>query len=529
MTKNIFIFFLLFSWLCRSQNVTTYTGKIPGLVDGDIKEARFSAPTGLLLHHGNLYVAEPIRANAVRKINFKTSTVTTIAGALEVGFVNAKGTSARFFHPTYLTADDDNNIYVTDFGNHAIRKIDPEGNVTTFAGGNDTGYIDGPRLMAKFNSPEGILYYKGDLYIADYHNNLIRKISLATGIVSTFAGTRGEGFKNGPALSAKFNAACNFCFDKKGNFFIADRLNHKIRKIDTLGNVSTYAGSSRGYKDGFVLEAQFDQPVGIDIDSIGNMYVVDMYNHKIRKIDPKGNVSTIAGSTVGFVDGIGEEAKFNYPTDLKVDNKGNIYVSDHYNGSIRKITFETPFWRQWWFKSLEVTCVILLLVLIIILIYNNKLKIEKKKNLQLIQNLELKITALKAQMNPHFIFNSLNSIQKFILAEDNENAFKYLSTFSELVRQILESNTAENILLSDELILINKYIEMESLRFKNSFKFNLKIDKKITPSIIKIPHMMVQPFIETPYDNCFTKKEKKELSPLIFMFRRSTLTVRGGR
>jgi LytS/YehU family sensor histidine kinase len=121
-------------------------------------------------------------------------------------------------------------------------------------------------------------------------------------------------------------------------------------------------------------------------------------------------------------------------------------------------------------------------------------EIEKRK-LQS-QIFETEIRAVKAQMNPHFIFNSLNSIQQFILNNDNDNAYKYLVKFSKLVRKLLESSTAENIMLEEEIDILKRYLEIESLRFEDAFDYEVKVDERLNPAIIKIPHMLIQPFVE---------------------------------
>jgi len=137
---------------------------------------------------------------------------------------------------------------------------------------------------------------------------------------------------------------------------------------------------------------------------------------------------------------------------------------------------------------------------------------EKEKNRIRNQMLELEIKAIKAQMNPHFIFNSLNSIQQFILANDNDNAYRYLAKFSKLRRKLLETNTGETISLADEIELLNRYLEIESLRFENLFEYNIEEDKSKPNVNVKIPHMLIQPFVENAiWHGLLHKKDNRKL------------------
>jgi len=177
----------------------------------------------------------------------------------------------------------------------------------------------------------------GNMYVSDTGNNRIRKIS-TDGIVTTLAGSA-EGFADGVGSAAMFNLPIGICIDAIGNLYVADQNNHRIRKITPDGTVTTIAGSSTaGYADGIGNLAKFYFPVGICIDSAGNLYIADSLNHKIRKITPAGVVSTIAGSTAGFADGIGTTAKFNFPSSICVDSSNNLLIADQNNHRIRKIT-----------------------------------------------------------------------------------------------------------------------------------------------------------------------------------------------
>jgi len=214
------------------------------------------------------------------------------------------------------------------------------GQVTTLAGSGSWGANDGIGTSASFNSPYGLtLDAIGNVYVADYGNHKIRIIT-PTGTVSTLAGSGIAGATNATGIAASFYYPHGVAVDALGNVFVADYYNHKIRKISALGVVSTFAGSGApSSTDGMGTGASFHFPAGITIDGFGNLYVVDYASHKIRKITPSGVVSTLAGNgTAGTTDGIGTAAKFNYPYGIAVDNSGNEYVADSSNHKIRKIS-----------------------------------------------------------------------------------------------------------------------------------------------------------------------------------------------
>jgi sugar lactone lactonase YvrE len=272
--------------------------------------------------------------------------VSTFAGSGIAGLADGIGTSAQFFGPHGLAIDAVGNLYVADLGNHRIRKITPEGTVTTLAGSGIAGFADGIGTAAQFSGPTGVaLDAAGNVYVADTYTQRIRKITptgtvstLAGGGVYSFGGAPG-GYTDGNGTTARFYLPKGVAVDALGNVFVADDINHRIRKVTPAGIVTTLAGSTLGSADGIGATAQFNRPSGIAIDASGNLYVADEFNSRIRKITPAGEVSTLAGSTVsGFADGDGAAAKFNRPTGITVDNAGNVYVADSENDRIRKIT-----------------------------------------------------------------------------------------------------------------------------------------------------------------------------------------------
>jgi sugar lactone lactonase YvrE len=267
--------------------------------------------------------------------------VNTLAGSSTSGSADGTGTGARFYSPEGMAVDSTDNVYVADTINHRIRKFTPEGVVTTLAGSGTSGYAEGTGTEAKFRYPKDVAVddSAGNVYVADRDNYRIRKIVISTGEVTTLAGST-QGYADGTGTEAKFKDPSGVAVDSAGNVYVADMWNHRIRKITPGGVVTTLAGSTDGYADGTGTEAKFSGPFGVAVDSAGNVYVADQYNHCIRKISPEGVVTTLAGGTEGDVDGTGTAARFSSPYGVAVDSAGNVYVVDQGNHRIRKITPE---------------------------------------------------------------------------------------------------------------------------------------------------------------------------------------------
>lgn len=300
--------------------------------------ASFNLPTVVALDSfGNVFVVD--RSNhKIRKIT-PDGTVTTFAGSGVSGAADGIGTAASFRFPDGAAFDSQNNLFISDQSNHKIRKITQDGTVSTFAGSGVIGAADGIGTAASFYYPAGMTVDANDnLLIADYGNNKIRKIT-PDGTVSSFAGTGVAGTLEGTTLTAQFNGATGVCVDSFGNVFVADYYNNKIRKIDVLGNVSTFAGNGTiGAVDANGVLASFNSPAIVAVDSNNNLLVTDEGNHKIRKIKPDGTVSTYAGNgTMGATNGISTSAQFNSPTGVAVDNLNTVFVADYSNHIIRKI------------------------------------------------------------------------------------------------------------------------------------------------------------------------------------------------
>lgn len=315
--------------------VSTFAGGATvGTTDGTGTSARFYSPEGITADAaGNLYVTDDWTGN-IRKISPKAE-VTTIVNN---GPINMDGKGVFFWYPAGIAIDDSGTLYIADSQYSRIRKVSPAVEVTTFAGSGVQGFADGPAATAKFYKPRGVaLDASGNLYIADTENNRIRKIS-PDGTVTTFAGSGAGGSADGKAAEATFNSPHDVAVDAIGNVFVADTQNNLIRKINRGGIVSTLAGSgAQGAADGRGAAASFNHPTGLGLDVFGNIYVADRSNYKIRKVTQQGLVTTIAGSgEFGSNDGPGNTATFAGPRDVAVDIIGNIYVTDD-NTLIRKI------------------------------------------------------------------------------------------------------------------------------------------------------------------------------------------------
>jgi sugar lactone lactonase YvrE len=324
----------------KSPVVTTIAGD--GTVDWNTGASLLSPmnqPMGVAVDKaGNVYASE---YNRIKKIT-PAGVLSVWAGTGARGFYDTVGAFAMFSPTGQLAIDAMDNLYMADRDNERIRKIDPFANVSTVAGNGKYGNIDGPVSIAELWEPVGVaIDSKGNVYVAEGNNQLIRKIS-PDGMVSTFAGTGKSGFKDGPGNQALFYNPVSIAVDRQDNLYVAEETNNRIRKITPSGDVSTLAGSgANSYANGQGTKADFARPVGVAVDKNGNVFVADYSNHVIRKITPDGMVSTYAGTPEkgGFADGPVSTAQFYYPEAVAVDDKGNVYVADLGNNRIRKIGY----------------------------------------------------------------------------------------------------------------------------------------------------------------------------------------------
>jgi sugar lactone lactonase YvrE len=326
--------------------VTTIAGLAgaAGSTDGDATTARFFFPQSVVLDAaGNLFVLDTGN-NTVRKIS-SSGMVSTIAGVAGVaGSADGSGAAASFNNPGAMAIDSAGNLYITDSGNHTVRKLTPAGIVSTLAGTPGIfGFQDGAGSAARFNSPFGVAVDgSGTLYVADTSNAIIRKITPA-GVVSTFVGSaNAQGSSDGTGASARFANPAGVALDGSGNLYVADSLNDTIRVVTPAGVVSTLAGAAgvKGAVDGDGAAARFNDPFAIYCDSTGRLFVADGYNNVIRSLTTGGKVTTLAGtaSVAGSADGLGAAATFNLPSAITGDSAGNVYVAEFENDTIRKAT-----------------------------------------------------------------------------------------------------------------------------------------------------------------------------------------------
>ncbi|MNX71968.1 Virginiamycin B lyase [compost metagenome] len=314
-----------------------------GSSDGTGLEASFNQPVRIMPDaDGNLLVSEYV-GNRIRRVT-PDGRVTTFVGGGAQGIANGTGTEALFFRPGAMVTMPGGDYLLSDMWNHMLRRITPAGAVTLYAGvASDSiglpGNTDGELATASFNLPVGMRYRGTDLYVADTTNHKIRKID-ASGTVSTFAGTGVAGDAAG--VGGQLNGPRDLVFDTSGNMFVCQFPRHTIRKIAPNGAISTFAGvyNSAGNLDDTGTAAKFSSPQSLAIDASDNLYVVDFGNHKLRKITPAGVVTTLAGTGVqGYADGPLLSAQFYKPTGAYLAPDNTLYVTDEYNHRIRVVTF----------------------------------------------------------------------------------------------------------------------------------------------------------------------------------------------
>ena len=286
---------------------------------------------GLLLPIQTLLGAQPL-------------TFSTLAGYAGQGSADGTSSNARFSTPSSVAVDSAGTIYVADTASHTIRKITAAGTVSTLAGSAGvSGSADGTGSAARFNQPQGVAVdATGNVYVADTGNHTIRQITPG-GVVSTLAGLAGSsGSANGTGSAARFYQPEGVAVDSSGNVYVADTWNHTLRKIAAGGVVSTLAGSAGNYgtANGTGSTARFYQPQGVAVDSAGTVYVADTGNQTLRKITSAGAVTTLAGTAgaYGSRNSTGTNAQFYGPASVAVDGLGNLYVADYFNQTLRKVT-----------------------------------------------------------------------------------------------------------------------------------------------------------------------------------------------
>ncbi len=323
---------------------------------GGANSAEISYPSGIAFNaNGNTYIAD--NGNSVVRMVNTAGIISTVAGKDSNGYsgVGGQATAAKLANPTCVAIDDTGNVYVTDQTNNVVQKIITKTGVIITIAGKDTAanYTGngGPATKADLNIPSGIvLDASGNIYFSDNGNNVIRKID-KSGIITTVAGNGyvsgiGEGGYSGDggqATAAELNLPWGISFDNAGNLYIADQINNRIRKVNTSGIITTVVGNgTQGFSgdNGPATAAEMNYPLAVKFDALGNMYIIDSGNGRLRKVNSAGIITTVAGNggTGNTSNGLpATAASLNFPIDVAVDDSGSIYIVDDYSNIVREI------------------------------------------------------------------------------------------------------------------------------------------------------------------------------------------------
>ncbi len=323
-----------------TATVSTYAGDgTMGFANGTLLESRFNIPSGLAFDQGdNLFICDRDN-NTIRKIS-PDGTVSTIAGSGTPASVDGNGLQASFARPNGAAVDGEGNIFITEISSSNVRKITQEDInfvVSTFAGTGLNEFADGSGTSAAFSTPSGVaINAQGQIFLSDLGNTRIRQLT-PEAVVTTLAGNDTQAYVDGTGAGASFMGPQGVVVNVIGDLLVTDV--HKIRKVTLDGVVTTYSGSETpGFTDGILTTARFNGARGIAKLKNEQIIVADTDNHAIRLITLAGTVITIAGDgTPGYVNGDGEESKFNQPIGLAVNSKNEIFISDRLNHAIRKI------------------------------------------------------------------------------------------------------------------------------------------------------------------------------------------------
>ena len=347
-----------YQWLFNGSScgiITTVAGNGTNGFSGDgglATNAEFSSPVAVTMDSaGNLFIAEQNNSR-VRKVS-TNGIITTVAGNGTGAYSGDGGfaTNASLYYPSGVAFDAIGNLYIADFENSRIRKVDTNGVITTVAGNGSATYAGdgGAATNASLYYPFGVAFdASGNLYIADYDNTRIRKVD-TNGIITTVAGNGSNGFSGdgGAATNASIRLPSGVAFDASRNLYIADYGNNRIRKVDTNGIITTVAGNgSATYAGdgGAATNASLSAPNGVALDVFGNLYIADSGNERIRKVGMNGIITTVLGNgTIGYSGdgGAATSAALYYPPGVVVDSSGNLFIADDFNERIRRVVMAT--------------------------------------------------------------------------------------------------------------------------------------------------------------------------------------------
>jgi sugar lactone lactonase YvrE len=348
-------------------HVSTLAGDgAQGFADGAARTSRFADPFGVAVaQDGTVYVADAGESNRIRKVTSEGA-VTTLAGSRE-GFADGAGAAAAFNTPSALALDASGNLYVADTGNNRVRKVTPEGVVTTIAGDGAEGFREGSAAQAQFNAPVGVAVDKdGNVYVADTYNDRIRLIT-KEGLVRTLAGAGAPAYADGASASASFDTPCGVAVSDAGEVYVADTGNDRLRKITKDGQVTTLnlfnppsnaqpantdtSAATNNNADAktndnanaanvsAAVPFELSNPAGLALTRDGFLYVTELDRGRVVQVAPDGTARVIAGLGSGFADGDGlASARFNQPSGVALAPDGSLVVADGANYLVRRVS-----------------------------------------------------------------------------------------------------------------------------------------------------------------------------------------------